>query len=49
MAGIDIRSSFKQRLTGLNLEMSFSKIGCHTNIKEFSQLSYLLEGESSNS
>ena len=33
-AGCDTRSRFKQSLTGLNSEISFSKTCCHTKIKE---------------
>ena len=35
--GCDIRSIFKQSLTGLTSEFSFSKTGCHPNVKEPSQ------------
>ena len=33
-AECDTRSIFKQCLTGLNSEFSFSKTGCHTKAKE---------------
>ena len=39
--GCDTRLVFKQRLTGLNSEFSFSKIGCHTKVKEPSLPYYL--------
>ena len=40
-AECDIRSIFKRSLTSLNSDFSFSKTGCHTNVKELSLLYYL--------
>ena len=40
-AGYDTKSIFKQSLTGLNSEFSFSYIGCHTKAEEHSLTYYL--------
>ena len=40
-AGCDTRSIFKEFLTGLNSEFSFSYTGCHTKVKELSLPYYL--------
>ena len=42
LARRDTRSNFKQKLTGLNSEFSFSYTSCHTKVKEPSLLYYLL-------